>query len=132
VLLPNRLLDGTMMHATGYSEFTAMPQKGPNAKDWSDIVQPVSGLPPPNAPRPRATDEELARAARDLEASFLSIMLREAGVGAPRNAFGGGSGEEQFSSFLTDAYAARIAERGGIGLAESLFKALKETADGRR
>jgi Rod binding domain-containing protein len=80
--------------------------------------------------RPGATDEELAQAARDIEASFLSIMLREAGVGAPRSAFGGGSGEEQFTSFLTEAYAGRIADRGGIGLAERLFQALKERADG--
>jgi Rod binding domain-containing protein len=120
------------MHETGYSEFTAMRQKGDRMRWIGDIVQSVSGLPTPDAPRPRTTDEGLARAARDLEASFLSIMLREAGVGAPRGAFGGGSGEAQFSSFLTDAYAARIAERGGIGLAESLFRALKETADGRR
>jgi Rod binding domain-containing protein len=78
-----------------------------------------------------ASDPALAKAARDLEASFLSFMLREAGVGAPPSAFGGGSGEEQFGSFLTDAYAAKIAEAGGIGLAEQLFQALKETADGR-
>lgn len=80
---------------------------------------------------PPASDPALAKAARDLEASFLSFMLREAGVGAPPSAFGGGSGEEQFGSFLTDAYAAKIAEAGGIGLAEQLFQALKETADGR-
>jgi peptidoglycan hydrolase FlgJ len=119
------------MHETGYSEFTGLAQKGSNAKDWRDIVQPLSALPTPESPRPRVADEELARVARDLEASFLSIMLREAGVGAPRDVFGGGSGEEQFSSFLTDAYAAKIAERGGIGLAEALFTALKETADER-
>ncbi len=50
------------------------------------------------APRCRA-----GAGCRDMEASFLSIMLREAGVGAPRGTFGGGSGEEQFTSFLTDA-----------------------------
>jgi Rod binding domain-containing protein len=120
------------MHENGYSEFTGLAQKEPNAKDWRDIVQPVSAFPPPDAPRPRASDEEIARVARDLEASFLSIMLREAGVGAPRSAFGGGSGEAQFSSFLTEAYADKIAERGGIGLAEHLFRALREAADERR
>jgi Rod binding domain-containing protein len=95
------------------------------------MVYAVEGYSPPSTPRARATDAELAKAARDMEASFLSIMLREAGVGAPRAAFGGGSGEEQFTSFLTDAYAAKIAGGGGIGLAERLFHALKETADER-
>lgn len=92
----------------------------------------VDGYSPMPPPRARATDAELAQAARDMEASFLSIMLREAGVGAVPAAFGGGSGEEQFTSFLTDAYAAKIAESGGIGLAERLFQALKETQDERQ
>jgi Rod binding domain-containing protein len=92
------------------------------------LVEGHSSLRPPRA---RVTDAELVQSARALEASFLSIMLREAGVGAPPAAFGGGSGEEQFTSFLTDAYAAKIAESGGIGLAESLFEALKDTADER-
>lgn len=91
----------------------------------------VEGYPHLPLARPRATDAQLAQAARDMEASFLSIMLREAGVGAPRGAFGGGSGEEQFTSFLTDAYAEKIAASGGIGLAERLFHSLKETADAR-
>jgi Rod binding domain-containing protein len=93
-------------------------------------VQPI--LNPTSSPPTLASDRDvsLARSARDLEASFLSIMLRDAGVGAVPSAFGGGSGEEQFTSFLTQAYAAKIAEAGGIGLADRLFHALKEASDG--
>jgi Rod binding domain-containing protein len=94
-------------------------------------MSPVESLTPLLLPTARATDAALEQSARALEASFLSIMLREAGVGAPPAAFGGGPGEEQFTSFLTDAYAAKIAESGGIGLAESLFAALKDRADER-
>jgi Rod binding domain-containing protein len=92
-------------------------------------VQPVNGITSQPATPPRPVDAALARAARDLEASFLSVMLKEAGVGAPRASFGGGAGEEQFASFLTQAYAEGMAERGGIGLAEAIFRTLQERAD---
>jgi Rod binding domain-containing protein len=95
-------------------------------------VQPIDAMNPPVTGRPRADDAALARAARDLEASFLSVMLDEAGIGAPRGAFGGGAGEEQFASFLTQAYAERMAERGGIGLAEAIFRTLKESGSDPR
>lgn len=74
--------------------------------------------------RPPPSTEALRQVSRDLEAAFLSVMLREAGAGAPRSAMGGGIGEEQFTSFLTDIYARKMAETGGIGLAETIFRAL--------
>ncbi len=74
------------------------------------------------------TDQKLRDAALQLEASFLSEMLKVAGFGAPRESFGGGIGEDQFGSFLRDAQALEMAKSGGIGLAESLFEALKERA----
>ena len=67
---------------------------------------------------------ELWSAAQALEASFLSEMLKSAGVGAPRDAFGGGAGEAPFASFLTVEYARSMTERGGIGLAESIYRAI--------
>jgi Rod binding domain-containing protein len=42
------------------------------------------------------------------------------------SSFGGGAGEEAFSSLLTEEYARLLAERGGIGLAEQVFEALKQ------
>ena len=70
-------------------------------------------------------DAALLRSAQQLEANFLAEMLKSAGFGKPRESFGGGAGEEQFSSFLVQAQADAMVERGGIGLAEHLFKALK-------
>jgi peptidoglycan hydrolase FlgJ len=85
-------------------------------------------LPPPQIaaapPKPALQTERLQEAAKELEAQFLAEMLRAAGFGKAQEAFGGGAGEEQFSSFLVDHHARALVERGGIGLAESLFAAL--------
>ena len=88
---------------------------------------PVGGL--PSAPtRQPATDGQLRQKAKDLEASFLSEMLKYTGVGKPQESFGGGAGEEQFSSFLCDEYARVMTEAGGIGLAETIFRSLQKGA----
>lgn len=73
-----------------------------------------------------AHNTRLQEVAKDLEASFLAEMLKEAGFGKAREALGGGAGEEHFASFMVEAHAKKIVERGGIGLAESIFQALKE------
>ncbi|WP_420569088.1 rod-binding protein [Thalassovita sp.] len=70
--------------------------------------------------------QALREAAQKIEASFLSEMLKAAGVGKASETFGGGIGEEQFASFLRDAQAQEMVRAGGIGLAESLFQSLKE------
>jgi Rod binding domain-containing protein len=72
---------------------------------------------------------ELKDAAIRLEASFLAEVLKSAGMGMPRDAFGGGHGEEQFASLLVQEQAERIARAGGIGLAETIFNALKRLPD---
>lgn len=90
-------------------------------------------LPGPLQPRTQdldQRDQRLMKAARDLEASFLAEMLKAAGVGKPRESFGGGIGEEQFGSFLREEQAKEMVKAGGIGLAESLFEALKERERG--
>lgn len=76
-------------------------------------------------------DKALFQAAQDLEASFLAEMLKSAGFGKPRDTYGGGIGEDQFGSFLRQEQAKEMVKQGGIGLAESLFEALKERADAK-
>lgn len=70
-------------------------------------------------------DARLMEAAEKLEAGFLAEMLTSAGLGSPRGDFGGGAGEEHFSSFLIEAQAREMVAAGGIGLAQSLFEAMK-------
>lgn len=87
----------------------------------------------PDSPSPLArmkpSERQLREKAEDLEASFLAEMLKLTGVGKPSESFGGGIGEDQFSSFLTDEYAQAMVRAGGIGLAESIFKSLQKGAD---
>ena len=87
------------------------------------IAGPVSG--------PISEAARLREAAEKLEASFLAEMLKSAGLSQSSGGFGGGAGEEQFSSFLIRAQADEIARAGGIGLAETLFNALMEHQDAK-
>lgn len=85
---------------------------------------------PPAQPQMSARDAEIMEVARDLEASFLTEMLKSAGMGKTRESFGGGAGEDQFTSLLVREQARAMVDSGGIGLAQSLFEALKERDDG--
>ena len=84
-------------------------------------LQPI-GAPTPQVQRDRA----LYEVAQELEASFLAEMLKSAGLGQSSESFGGGAGEDQFASFLVQEQAKAMVHAGGIGLAESLYNALKE------
>lgn len=96
-------------------------------------MTPITFDSPPLGPKPQPPTEKrdaaLFQAAQDLEASFLAEMLKSAGFGKPRDAYGGGVGEEQFGSFLRQEQAKEMVKQGGVGLAESLFEALKERAN---
>jgi hypothetical protein len=85
--------------------------------DHMEITGPARGA----EPGPR---ERLIEKSKELEAAFLSEMLAHAGLGAAAESFGGGIGEAQFASFLRDEQARALAERGGIGLAEHIFRSL--------
>ena len=86
-----------------------------------------AAVPPPSV---AYQDDALWQAARQLEATFLSEMLKSAGLDAQDGAFGGGIGEEQFSSYLRMEQATAMVDAGGIGLAESLFNAMKARLNG--
>lgn len=85
-----------------------------------------AAVPPPAG---IAQSSAMKEAATQLEATFLAEMLKSAGLGSQSGSFGGGIGEEQFSSFLLQAQAEELARAGGIGLAESLFNAMKAKLD---
>lgn len=78
---------------------------------------------------PAATDssmrkELLWKKSQELEAGFLAEMLKAAGIGRAREAFGGGAGEDQFASFLIREYATATVASGGIGLSEAIYDSL--------
>ncbi|GHF36936.1 rod-binding protein [Seohaeicola zhoushanensis] len=84
------------------------------------ITESHGALPPPHS------DAALRAAAVELEATFLAEMLKSGGLAKAPAGFGGGAGEEQFQSILVGEQARMIARAGGIGLAETLFRALTE------
>ncbi len=92
-------------------------------------LSPVNAAaPPPLATLSTPQDKILMKKAQELEASFLSEMLGHAGLDTPSADFGGGIGEDQFSSFLRAEQAKAMVAKGGIGLAQHLFEALSQRA----
>lgn len=59
-------------------------------------------------------------AAAKLEQAFLEEMLKYCGPKPTEGSFSGGAGEEQFTSFLTQQYAARLSGRLNLGFAAML------------
>lgn len=89
-----------------------------------EAISAPSSLPPkPN------TDQKLRDLSQELEATFLAEMLKTAGLGKARDSFGGGVGEDQFSSFLLQNQAKALVQNGGIGLAEQIFQSLKASSN---
>ena len=79
---------------------------------------------------PAREDAAMLQAAEEFEAAFLAEMLKSAGLDKPPGALGGGEGEEQFGSFLVREQARAMARAGGIGLAETIYQAMRKRADG--
>ena len=73
-------------------------------------------------------EDPLLKAAQKLETTFLAELLKSVRFGESGDALAGNTGG-QFTSFMTDEYAENIVQAGGIGLAESFFRALTGQAD---
>ncbi|SLN31725.1 rod-binding protein [Pseudooctadecabacter jejudonensis] len=73
---------------------------------------------------PTSSDARMMAVAQDLEAAFLAEMLKSIDFGKQPEGFGGGSGEDQFASFMREEQARRMTAAGGIGLAQTLFEAM--------
>jgi flagellar protein FlgJ len=87
------------------------------------MIPPLSISATPPQARGQTT-AMLMETAKELEAVFLSEMLSFSGLGTASAEFGGGMGEDQFASFLRDEQARLLVERGGIGLAQTIFESL--------
>jgi Rod binding domain-containing protein len=80
------------------------------------VEQPVAG----------PSDAELRAAAKAFESVYLAEMLTHMGVAREPETFGGGFGAEAFQSLLNEAYAEGIVERGGTGIAERVYRQLRQ------
>ena len=90
-----------------------------------------SALPPVDLLRPATaatsaegrTRAQIERTAKEFEAAFISQMLAPMFQGIePEGAFGGGSGEDAFKSFLMEAVGKQMSRAGGLGLADDLTR----------
>lgn len=78
-----------------------------------------------SAPEAGKTHADAKKAAQDFEAVFLSEMLGNMFAGIKTDGpFGGGHGESVMRSLLTDEYAKSIAARGGVGIADNVYREL--------
>ncbi|MBZ0217898.1 MAG: rod-binding protein [Fimbriimonadaceae bacterium] len=67
--------------------------------------------------------EQARKSAVEFEGVFLSLMLKEMFSGVQSEGdFTGGFGEEMFRDMLSEQYAQTIADTGGIGLADSIYR----------
>lgn len=66
------------------------------------------------------TREQIAKASKDFEASFVSVMLSQMFAGVGGGEFDGGEGEEMFKSFLMDAFSKQMTNAGGIGVSAAV------------
>lgn len=90
-------------------------------------MQPLqTPLTPPHlgASRPTTNLIQLRQAAEQLESGFLAEFLKSAGFGETSASFGGGTGEDQFASFLRQAQADAMVKAGGIGLSDAIYASL--------
>lgn len=85
---------------------------------------------PWNGPTSRAAaaqhDAPLARAAAEFERMVLGQLLRDLTAGTLPS----GEATSPFASLLQDAYAATIADRSDLGIAESLLASLRKAGGG--
>lgn len=72
----------------------------------------------------KARNPQLMALAQKMESQFLAEMLKAAGLGETREAYGGGAGEDQFASFLVTEHADAMVSSGGIGLSEAIYNSL--------
>jgi Rod binding domain-containing protein len=83
--------------------------------------------PPARTLGPSAPADPLKGAACELERAFVSELLKCAGLDDALSG-GAGLGGSTFASFAVDSYAEQFVAAGGLGLADAIYRQLKESA----
>ena len=70
--------------------------------------------------------ERLRKQAVDLEGVFLNTLMKEmfSSIDTSEESFGGGFAEQTWRGMQAEQFAAALAEKGGIGLADNLMSDL--------
>lgn len=73
----------------------------------------------------RKDDPAIRKAAEDFEAVFIASILENMSAGIPVNStFGGGFSEQIYRGMLNEQYSKSIAAKGGIGIADNVYRFL--------
>jgi Rod binding domain-containing protein len=104
----------------------AMATPGISALDALDAARA-------KAPKPGGVSADKAKAlAQDFEAVFLNSMFQQMFTNISGDGpFGGGGASGVWRSFLTDEYSKSFVKAGGIGLSDSVHRALIERQAGQ-
>jgi Rod binding domain-containing protein len=92
-----------------------------------------AAIPKPQAPGGTDGTDRLAarRAAEDFESFFLSRMMDEMFAGVKTDGpFGGGQGETMYRGLLNQEYGKVLAEAGGIGITDTVYREILRLQEG--
>lgn len=79
---------------------------------------------------PPANEAKIRKSAKDFEAMVASQLLSPMWEGVEVDkTFGGGHGEEMFRGMLLEQYGKIVAERGGLGLANTVYHHMLKTQE---
>lgn len=76
--------------------------------------------------RAAARSDDVQAAAREFEALFASLLVKELRRGLPQGFFGEGSGADVYSGWLDEHLGAALAKGRGLGMGEALQRDLGE------
>jgi peptidoglycan hydrolase FlgJ len=86
------------------------------------MTGPAAAL-PAQPPAGQRNADPLRQAARELETVFMTQMLEHMNAGlSTAPPFGGGHAETMWRSTLNEHYAKAMAGRGGIGIADAIYR----------
>jgi Rod binding domain-containing protein len=83
-------------------------------------------------PMPSRNDRLRAQA-QDFEVQFVNSMFQQMYAGLEGDGpFGNSTGVGPWRSFLTEEYAKNFVKRGGVGIADSVYKSLLSMQEARK
>ncbi len=75
-------------------------------------------------PRQKAADKKLEKACADFEAIFISYMFKNMRSTIPESGLNNFPGKDLYNAMIDQKVAEDLAERGGIGIKDSLIRQL--------
>ena len=77
------------------------------------------------------SERKARETAQSFEAMFISTMLSSMKLGVdPDSVMGGGKGEAAYQSLVAEQYGKAVAEMGGIGIADAIYKEILKAQEG--